>query len=53
VAARGDLLALPAQGVPLDLPLRVQLQTANGDCWESAFSAALRNDGTRFQALSD
>ena len=46
-----------AQGVhvrppdmPLGLPLRVQLQGANGVCWEAVFGAATTNEPGRFRA---
>mgnify|MGYP001264823600 CR=1 FL=1 len=38
VRARGEHLAMPA--LPLATPLRVQLQAANGECWEARYLAA-------------
>jgi len=51
VVGNGALLQLPP--LPLALPLRVQLQTQHGECWESVYSTATRNDGRRFQAWAD
>jgi cysteine-rich repeat protein len=48
-SAKGSGLALPPPA-SLPLPLRVQLQAENGSCWESTFSNALVNDGTKFKA---
>jgi len=38
VKGRGELLALPE--LPLALPVRAQLQSAIGQCWEATFDAA-------------
>jgi uncharacterized delta-60 repeat protein len=53
VKAKGAHLTLPT--LPFDLPLRVQLQSDNGGCWEGTFSStgASINDGTRFIGRSD
>jgi uncharacterized delta-60 repeat protein len=53
VKAKGAHLALPA--LPFALPLRVQLQSTNGNCWEGTFSAAGTsiNDTIRFVGRSD
>ncbi len=49
---RGVGLGLPA--LPLvGLPLRVQLVSAAGTCWEASYAATLRNDGTKLKARSD
>jgi hypothetical protein len=48
LAAGGPSLALPSG--PIALPVRVQLQSSNGGCWEGTFSAPSVNDGTRFKA---
>jgi hypothetical protein len=45
------LLGLPVP--PLPTPLRVQLQAANGTCWEAAFSSAQRNAPGLFKARAD
>lgn len=37
-------------GLPLGLPVRAQLQTVAGDCWEATFATASKNDGSRFKA---
>jgi hypothetical protein len=49
--AMGEKLKLPA--LPVALPLRVQLQAANGECWETVHSTARVNDGTRLISPSD
>jgi hypothetical protein len=51
VRAFGDKLQLPT--LPLTLPVRVQLQAANGECWETTHSIANSNDGGRFIAPAD
>jgi hypothetical protein len=38
VKGRGKNLALPT--LPLNLPLRVQLQADSGACWEATYSEA-------------
>jgi cysteine-rich repeat protein len=53
VKGAGDLLPLPATATPLSLPVRVQLQSDAGTCWEATFSTAASNDGTKFKAKSD
>jgi hypothetical protein len=39
-----------ALGLPLGLPVRVQVQASNGECWEETYYPArvMRNDGRRF-----
>jgi DNA-binding beta-propeller fold protein YncE len=51
VRAFGANLRDPA--LPLTLPVRVQLQAANGECWETTHATANVNDGTRFVAPVD
>jgi cysteine-rich repeat protein len=51
VHGRGVNLRPP--GVPLTLPLQVQLVTGTGSCWTSTFSAASANGGGVFQASAD
>lgn len=48
LSARGDAVAPPA--LPLALPVRVQLLARDGNCWESLFTTALKNDAERFKA---
>ncbi len=50
---RGGHLVLP--GLPLALPLRVQLWADAGTCWEARYVAAgvQRNDATRLKARSE
>jgi 6-phosphogluconolactonase (cycloisomerase 2 family) len=45
---RGDLLGVPV--LPLGLPVRVQLETASGACWEATYATASANVSTRFKA---
>jgi hypothetical protein len=50
--ARGDALGLPA--MPFGLPLRVQLQSTTGQCWEAGFDSRVRiNTSDRFQGRSE
>ena len=44
-------LGLPS--LPLPLPVRAQLQVANGLCWEATYSSAKVNTAIRFRAISD
>ena len=53
VKGTGDLLPLPTTATPLLLPLRVQLLSDAGPCWEATFSTATSNDGTTFKAKSN
>ena len=39
--------------LPVTLPVRVQLQSEEGLCWESLFSSALKNQGGIFKAVAD
>jgi hypothetical protein len=50
VKGRGSNLAMPT--LPLDAPLRVQLQMENGQCWEATYSATgvRRNSPRSFMA---
>lgn len=50
-ALQARLLGLPLS--PLPMPLRVQLQAANGACWEATFSTASRNQRGLFKARAD
>jgi hypothetical protein len=53
VQGRGANLQMPA--LPLTLPVRVQLQTETGACWEAVFSAAgaRKNLSSEFAGRSD
>jgi hypothetical protein len=51
VKAKGENLATP--GLPLGLPVTVQLHASSGACWESTHSTAGRNDATQFKGKSD
>jgi hypothetical protein len=55
VAVKGQGLDLALPGLPLPVPLRVQLQAASGVCWEAVFSSAgvMANDGRQFRARAD
>jgi 6-phosphogluconolactonase (cycloisomerase 2 family) len=46
--AGGEDMKMP--GLPLGLPLRIQLQSAPGECWESVYGAASVNTDSRFRA---
>lgn len=50
---KGAKVGVPA--LPFPLPLRAQLQSANGTCWEATYSTpdVQRNDATSFKASSD
>jgi len=43
----------PTPGVPVTLPVTVQLQNAAGTCWSATYSAALRNADGLFKAKAD
>jgi 6-phosphogluconolactonase (cycloisomerase 2 family) len=47
----GEHVGLPV--LPLGLPVRVQLQASNGECWEATYSAAQVNTSTGFVARPD
>ena len=48
IKGRGAELALPP--MLLELPVRAQLVSASGACWETEYDVAVRNDPARFQA---
>ena len=39
--------------LPLALPLRVQLQASNGECWEATYTEAAFNNPVGFGASTD
>ncbi len=47
---RGKHANLPVVPLPATLPLRVQLQTSAGSCFEAIYSTAKKNDATDFSA---
>jgi hypothetical protein len=49
--AKGRGLALP--GLPLTTPVRAQLQSRTGACWDAVYSLPRKNDDTKFNAKSD
>jgi hypothetical protein len=52
VKGRGERLALP--DLPLTVPVTVQLQVANGDCWSATYAGQiLRNADGTFKAKPD
>jgi hypothetical protein len=51
VLLKGISLAMPT--LPLNVPVRVQLQSVNGNCWESTFSTVRKNLPNKFDARSD
>jgi len=52
VKGKGENIPLPALGA-LALPLRAQLQSENGQCYEGTFSTPSVNTPTQFKAKSD
>ena len=44
---------LPDLGLPLALPVTVQVEAQSGECWEATYSEARQNDGEKFKAKSD
>jgi uncharacterized delta-60 repeat protein len=55
LSVQGKHAALPHVPLPssLPLPLRLQLQTPNGTCFEAVFSTASTNDAIKLKAKSD
>jgi hypothetical protein len=55
VIVKGRGVNLPPADMPFGLPTLVQLQAANGHCWEASFSngGVTRNSETRFGGRSD
>ncbi len=51
VNARGIPFEIPT--LPLTLPMRVQLQGQNGNCWEATYSIARKNLPDTFDARAD
>jgi hypothetical protein len=53
VKGKGENLALPT--LPLALPVLVQLQATNGECWEATHSEAgvIKNDTGQFKGKAD
>ena len=51
VKAKGE--NIPAPPLPFTLPVVVQMQAANGQCWEATYSTPKRNDAFRFDAKGD
>src|SRR5262245_35636864 len=49
---KGDNIPMPPLGT-LALPLRAQLQSGNGQCWEGTFSTPTINTTAQFKAKSD
>jgi hypothetical protein len=54
VVVRGKGTSLPLPSMPLDLPLRVQLQAENGACWEARYGTdgLSRNDAHQFRGTA-
>ncbi len=50
---KGDNIPLPPLGPTLMLPLKAQLQSENGQCYEGTFSTPLVNSTLDFKAKSD
>jgi len=39
---------LPPVALPFALPVTVQLQASNGECWETEYATTKVNDGFKF-----
>lgn len=55
IVVKGRGAGLPLPPLPTALPLRVQLSSNNGSCWDAKFSepGVRRNDGRKLQSKSD
>jgi DNA-binding beta-propeller fold protein YncE len=53
IKAKGAGGNIPLPDLPRTPPVRVQLQAANGNCWDSTFSAPAVNLSTKFKARGD
>jgi 6-phosphogluconolactonase (cycloisomerase 2 family) len=53
VVVRGKDRNVPPVALPLGLPVRVQLQASNGNCWDATYSAPAGNTSSRFRARAD
>ena len=53
VKVKAKKRALPTPALPLSLPVTVQLQSANGKCWEARYSTPIVNDPEKFKAKAD
>ena len=51
LTAKGEDMKMPA--FPLGLPIRAQLQSANGECWEAAYATATTSSPTKLKARSN
>ena len=49
---KGKGVALDLPPAPLNLPLRTQLQSRTGTCWESEFTSAKKNEAGSFSAVA-
>jgi len=52
VKGAGRRLPFPTVPAAVSLPLRVQLQARNGNCWDAVYPTAHVNDGITFKATS-
>ena len=50
IIARGQGIHFREPPLPLGLPVRAQIQSANGPCWEATFATATKNDTAQFKA---
>jgi 6-phosphogluconolactonase (cycloisomerase 2 family) len=53
ITMRGSDEDLILPTFPLGLPVRVQLESSTGECWEATYSVPRANDGTHFVASPD
>ena len=51
VKGKGDNLPMPT--LPLTLPVRVQLKSQSGVCWEASYSTSTKNQSDQFRAKAD
>jgi 6-phosphogluconolactonase (cycloisomerase 2 family) len=51
--AKGPIPLPPGAPLPFVPPVRVQLQSDTGECWEATFSTASQSDAQLFKARSD
>jgi 6-phosphogluconolactonase (cycloisomerase 2 family) len=51
VKAVGANVAMPP--LPLGLPVRVQVQSSTGECWEAVYTSATQNGATGFRAMTN
>ena len=53
IQVKAEGIAVNSPALPLTLPVTVQLQASNGECWEAQYSAPLISSSTKFRAKPD